>query len=180
MTLNMPISIAAAENAADTTAAWFTLAGALGGVLLTSAVALTTAVLNHRWQTQAADDQGRKERDQQLRQNRREAYARYWSAWNRYIHQLRELQRTALEQQGSGALIPTELIEQTKEAELGWRDGADALFLICGRDVSNAAEAHMEATEARHHGAEQGEWLSGRGTYRRLNDAMREELLELP
>ncbi|WP_331721225.1 hypothetical protein [Streptomyces sp. NBC_00212] len=174
------MSIAAAEMAADTTAAWFTLAGALGGILLTSAVALTTAVLTHRWQRQAADDQGRKERDQQLRQDRRETYARYWSAWNRFVHQLRKLQRTALEQQGSGAPIPTELTEQTQEAELGWRDAADALFLICGQDVSGAAEAHMYATEDRHHGAEQGEWLSGRGTYRRLNDAMRKELLKLP
>ncbi|MFF3459616.1 hypothetical protein ACFYXH_36025 [Streptomyces sp. NPDC002730] len=159
--------------------AWFTLAGALGGVLLTSAVALTTAVLNHRWQTQTADNQGRKERDQQLRQDRRETYARYLSGWNRFIRQLRELQRTALEHQRSGAPIPIELIEQIKEAELGWRDAADALFMICGQDVSEAAEAHLEATEDRHSGAEQGEWRSGRGTYRRLNDAMREELLEL-
>jgi hypothetical protein len=177
MTHQMPI---AAAEAADTTAAWFTLAGALGGVLLTSAVALTTAVLNHRWQAQAADDQGRKERDRQLRQDRRETYARYWSAWNRFIHQLRKFQQTALEQQGSGTPITTELTEQTKEAELGWRDAADALFLICGQDVSDAAEAHLYATEDRHRGAEQGEWLSGHGTYRRLNDAMRNELLDLP
>jgi hypothetical protein len=78
-------------DAAATTTAWFTLAGALGGVLLTSAVALVTAVLNHRWQTQTAQRQLRQEHDRQLRQERRESYARYLSAWNRLSQQLRTL-----------------------------------------------------------------------------------------
>jgi hypothetical protein len=50
-----------------TTTAWFTLAGALGGVLLTSAVALTTAVLNHRWQTRNTERQLLQEHLRQLR-----------------------------------------------------------------------------------------------------------------
>jgi hypothetical protein len=73
----------AAESSSSTTA-WFTLAGAFGGVLLTSAAAIIMAILNHRWQTESANRELLQEHIKQLRQERRETYAQYWSAWNHF------------------------------------------------------------------------------------------------
>ena len=87
-----PLSLATAANTSGTTAAWFTLVGALGGVFLTGTIGLVTAVLNHRWQAQATGQQSLDEFQKQLRQERRETYAAYWSAWNLLIHDLQELQ----------------------------------------------------------------------------------------
>lgn len=140
-------------DSAGSTTAWFTLAGALGGVLLTSAVALTTAVLNHRWQTQAAERQLLQEHGSQLRQERRETYARYWSAWNRFTHQLRTLRREVEKLQALSSLSENqavdpkdqlaqkapEAVEQSRTAELEWRATADALLLIAGHAVEEAA-----------------------------------------
>jgi hypothetical protein len=55
------------------TVAWFILAGALGGVLVTSIVGLSTAMLNHRWQGQQAQVSRRwqlQDADRQLQQDR--------------------------------------------------------------------------------------------------------------
>jgi hypothetical protein len=51
----------------------------LGGVLVTTAAALTTAVLNHRWQREGVQQERINERTRELRQERREAYSRYWT-----------------------------------------------------------------------------------------------------
>jgi hypothetical protein len=177
---------------ADTgsTAAWFTLAGALGGVLVTSAVALTTAVLNHRWQTHSVQQQLLQEHLERLRQERRETYARYWSTWNRYNHQLRAL-RTAAQKLGPSADPSTDpkdrltqeapsLVEQAWTAELEWREAADALLLIAGQAVVEAAQVHIETMEHRRNAAWEGAWYHDEGgrAYRGLNDAMRTELLQ--
>jgi hypothetical protein len=51
-----------------TTTAWFTLAGALGGVIFTGIIALANAVLTHRWQRLATEtDQRYKRVDAPLR-----------------------------------------------------------------------------------------------------------------
>ncbi len=181
----------AAIDIADSasTAAWFTLAGALGGVLLTSAVALATAILNHRWQAQSAQQQLRQEHVQQLRQERRETYARYGSAWNRNNHQIRAL-HDAVQKLGPSpdpATNPKErltkeapsLVEQAWIAELEWREAADALFLIAGQRVVEAADVHVKLMDQRLDAAWEGQWYRDEGghAYRGLNDAMREELL---
>ena len=81
------------------------LVGALGGVFLTSLVALATAILNHRWQTQRAERQLLWEHARQLRQERRETYAQYWTAWNRLNHQLRGLEASG--RRGGRSLVRT-------------------------------------------------------------------------
>ncbi|WP_420077026.1 hypothetical protein ACOAKG_29255 [Streptomyces sp. JL3001] len=161
--------------AADTTAAWFTLAGALGGVLVTSAVALTTAVLNHRWQAQTTQRQIQHERDKQLRQERRETYAKYWNSWNRLMHLLGELQQR-VEHQGAAA-VPDDLYSQINTARGEWRDACDAVYLICSQEAVAPMEEHQRTTQARHAAAERGEHMIGRDAYMNLNDAMRKELL---
>ena len=65
-------------------------------------------------------------------------------------------------------------------AELKWRKKADALFLIGGSEVVSAADDHMVATKERITAANRGYEASGRGTYQRLNDAMRNEILHHP
>jgi hypothetical protein len=184
-------AMAIVAASAVSTTAWFTLVGALGGVLLTSAVALTTAVLNHRWQTQAAERQLLQEHGRQLRQERRETYARYWSAWNGFTHQLRALRREgeklyalpslsedqALDPKEQLAQEAPDVVEQSRIAELEWREAADVLLLIAGRAVEQAALAHIEATERRAEGVWRGEWPRQPEVYQRLNDAMRNELL---
>jgi hypothetical protein len=183
-------------DSANSTAAWFTLAGVLGGVLLTSVVALTTAILNHRWQTRAAQRQLLHQHARQLRQERRETYARYWLAWNRLTHQLRMLRREVESQvRGFGADVLEEIrddtdllrddadiVEQSRIAELEWREAADALLLIAGQAVAEAALAHIQATERRIEAVRRkGEWPGQGDVYQRLterlNDAMRGELL---
>jgi hypothetical protein len=181
--------MAVVADAASTTA-WFTLAGALGGVLLTSAVALTTAVLNHRWQTQSYQRQLLQEHFERLRQERRETYARYWSAWNRYNHQLRALRAAAQKPEPSAdpssdpkdrlTQVAPSLVEQAWIAELEWREAADALLLIAGHAVVEAAQVHIETMEHRRNAAWEGAWHHDEGgrAYRGLNDAMRSELLQ--
>jgi hypothetical protein len=178
--------MAAVAAAADNSAAWFTLVGALGGVLLTSAVALATAVLNHRWQAQRAERELREEHVRQLRQERRETYLRYWSAWNRLNHQLRtlraEVQKLGTPPDAKSQLTKAapEVVEQAWTLELEWREAADGLLLIGGRAVVEAALAHIEAMDRRLERIWQGEWHPDPGgkIYRALNDAMRSELLQ--
>jgi hypothetical protein len=173
---------------ADTgnTAAWFTLAGALGGVLLTSVVALVTAFLNHRWQSQTTGQQRLEEHIKQLRQERREAYAHYWSTWNRFNHELRALRdevqkfRELLDPRAQLAEKAPEVVERAWTAEVEWREAADALLLIAGHGVVQEALVHIDVTQERLDAAWRGEWNPGGDAYRGLNQAMRRELLGLP
>lgn len=59
--------------------------------MVTSMVALTTSVLNHRWARETAERQSNQERDKELREQRRRAYARYWTTESRYSGELNRL-----------------------------------------------------------------------------------------
>lgn len=70
--------------------------------------------------------------------------------------------------------------QEAQEAELGWRDAADAVFLIAGPEVTTtAAEEHVRSTDARIKAVHQGTWESGQGTYLRLNEAMKKDIIVL-
>jgi hypothetical protein len=60
--------------------AWIGLVGALGGVLLTGAIGLITAVLNRKWQVAAAERDRQYRTTDRLYDLRREAYVRYLQA----------------------------------------------------------------------------------------------------
>jgi hypothetical protein len=173
-------------DSASSTAAWFTLAGALGGVLLTSVVALATAILNHRWQTRSGEQQLLQEHVRQLRQERREVYAHYWSAWNRLNHQRRalrdEVRKLAAPSNPKEQLaqVASDVVARVWVVELEWREAADALLLIGGEAVVEAAAVHIEVTERKLEAAWEGGGYPDEGglAYRGLNDAMRSELLQ--
>ena len=85
-----------ADGASSTTVAWFALAGALGGVLVTGLVSLVTVTLNHRWQSQGTEQQRLQDHNTLVRHERRESYAAYWLAWNQFTHRLRRLSNEVL------------------------------------------------------------------------------------
>ncbi|GAA3216053.1 hypothetical protein ACFO1B_15005 [Dactylosporangium siamense] len=58
-------------------AGWLTVVGTLGGVLVTAAVGLITAMLSHRWQQERLRLEQRFASERELRATRREVYARY-------------------------------------------------------------------------------------------------------
>ena len=170
------INVAVAGGASSTTVAWFTLAGALVGVLVTGLISLITATLNHRWQSQSTEQQRLQDHNTQVRQERRESYVGYWLAWNRFTHQLRKLsgqvqelpsdvivdrhiteairEMADPEDQTKPLADPEgmkkqlqDLIDKTWEAELEWRTAADALLLIADPGVEEAANTHIAMTE---------------------------------
>jgi len=198
MTTLAQIGLAASADAASSTVAWFTLAGALGGVLIAGVIGLATAILNHRWQARGNEQQRLLQHGAQVRQERRETYAAYWLAWNRFTHELRRVtdqvrelptgftphkdldeQLKAMANPGSLKPQVQELIEKAWEAELEWRAAADAMLLMAGPAVDQAARVHIAMTEQKLAAA----WKGGShhdengAAYRGLNDAMRADLL---
>jgi hypothetical protein len=183
----------AAGGASATTVAWFTLAGALGGVLITGVVSLATLTLNHRWQARGADRQRLQDHNTLVRQERRDSYAAYWLAWNQFIHDLRRLQDQVRELppgavanqspapglQADVARQLQEVIDKAWDAELQWRAAADALMLVADPQVEQAAKAHVALTEQKLAAAWQGQsHRDENGTaYTALNNAMRAALL---
>lgn len=188
----------AAGDVAGTTVAWFTLAGALGGVLVTGVIGLTNAILNHRWQSQGTERQRLQDHNTQVRQERRESYVGYWQAWNRFIHELRTL-KDQVSGLPSGVIVDRhitetiremadaedmtkqlqDLIDKTWEAELEWRTAADALLLIADPAVEEAANTHVAMTELKLAAAWEGNSHSDKNgaAYHSLNDAMKAALL---
>jgi hypothetical protein len=198
MTTLAQFALAAPADPDGSTIAWFTLAGAFGGVLITSVVALTTAMLNHRWQARDAEQGRLLGHGAQVRLERRESYAAYWLAWNRFNHELRTVTDLARELPAGFApnedlqrqLLATadpeglraraqDVIGKAWEAELEWRGAADAVRLIAGPAVDAAAAAHVAVTEQNLAAAWKGEWRPDENgaAYRSLNGAMRADLL---
>jgi hypothetical protein len=178
-TTSHPPVVTAADS--TTTAAWF----ALGGVLLTSMFALATTLLSHRLQTQNDERDARHEQLRQMRQERREAYVQYWSSWNRFIHALRdlsgEMRRQGMTPHSKDQLARRSpaIAERAWTTERDWREAADALLLIGGMEVVNAARDHIAVTQGKLEAAWQGSWHADEegAAYQRLNDAMRADLL---
>ena len=178
------VLLLAAEATNSSTTAWFTLAGALGGVLLTSIVALTTAILNHRWQRQNTENLAHKEHATALRQDRRDVYVRYLTAeshvWTVYHETLRELRRSAPPE------IDPLMVDLRKA-----RDSLSAIFyeveLIAGPRVNRTGQERYEfiidyvndfiAGKGRVPGDSESLRTRSIETYDEMMEAMREEIL---
>lgn len=197
----------AAAGASSTTLAWFTLAGALGGVFLTSVFGLVVGLLNHRWQARAAEDSRLTDHDVRVRDERRSSYVEYWHAWNKLIQELRLVEsqirdpspddgdagesrdladdsngRESMAASGTAAGISRRLADEVSTAELSWRTAADVLLLTARPEVASAAKDHIELTSQKIDAAWRGEHHvdpDGR-TYERLNNAMQADLLSPP
>ncbi len=187
------VHAAAAGGVSATTVAWFTLAGALGGVLITGVVSLATLTLNHRWQAQGAERQRLQDHNALVRQERRDSYAGYWLAWNQFIHALRRLQdqvrelppgavayqRPAPGLHADAARQLQDVIDKAWDAELQWRAAADALMMVADPHVEQAGKAHVALTEQKLAAAWLGESHHDQNgaAYTALNNAMRAALL---
>lgn len=68
-------NLLSASNASVT--GLFTLIGAIAGVAITSAFALTTAIINRRWARQDSLEISRKQDSRYIQENRKEVYAAY-------------------------------------------------------------------------------------------------------
>jgi hypothetical protein len=76
------------------TSAWFALAGALGGIVLTGGFTLTTTILNHRWSERASERSNREQESREATDRLRGVFHDYLIATNAYyhaIHQMHEL-----------------------------------------------------------------------------------------
>jgi hypothetical protein len=77
--------------------AWFALAGALGGILLTGGITLATTILNHRWSEQASQRERREQESREASDRLRGVFHDYLVATNTYyhaVHQMHELGRS--------------------------------------------------------------------------------------
>jgi hypothetical protein len=174
-----------AAESTGTTSAWFALAGALGGVLITSAIALLTAILNQRSQARSNEGTLRWEHTKQLRQDRLETYAHYLSAWNRLTQQYLEVRNAIMAldsapktEADAKTLIPIDVSAELRAADVAWRDAWNLAFLIAGKDVEDALRAQLRSTVKRMNDAWKGEYTSDAGTHLPLTNAMKAEIID--
>lgn len=174
-----------AADSTGSTSAWFALAGALGGVLITSAVALVTAILTHRWQARSSEGALRWEHAKQLRQDRLDIYARYFSAWNRLTQQYVEVKNVVMaldsppsSEADAKAKVPAEVAAELRAADVAWRDAWNLAFLIAGKDVEEALVAQLRSTRKRMQDAWKGEYATDPVTRVPLTNAMKAELID--
>ncbi|WP_433112377.1 hypothetical protein [Micromonospora sp. CA-246542] len=72
---------------------WWVVAGTLGGVLVTAAAGLVTAMLTHRWQQERLHLEQRFVSERELRTARRDTYARYLMTAQRLFDAANDLYR---------------------------------------------------------------------------------------
>lgn len=182
-----PALVSAATDNTGNTSAWFALAGALGGVLITSAIALATAILNHRWQTRTAERGVRWEHTRQLQHDRLETYSHYLSAWNRLTQQLLQvksmvdaLDPAPLEPSEARARIAADTAAEVQAATASWREAFNLVLLIGGQEVVDALNDHRRSTSKRVQDSWRGEYATDATTHVALTSAMRKEIAEAP
>ena len=165
----MALGFHVADDVPGSTIAWLTGVGAAGGVLLAGLVALAVATGRRR----AEHRRLAVEHHRQLRLDRREAYACYWTAWNRLHHDIRTLYlRSRAGESGDG--------ERLRSSEVDWRAAANVLALLGGQAVVDAARGHVAMTDEKLTMARDGKWHrdTDGAAYRALNAAMRVDLVE--
>ncbi|MFC8918365.1 hypothetical protein ACFT5C_21610 [Streptomyces sp. NPDC057116] len=182
-----PALVSAPVDSTGSASAWFALAGALGGVLITSAIALATAILNHKWQTRTAERGVHWEYSRQLRQDRLEIYSKYLSAWNRLTQQLLEVKKAvdALDPappdtSEARARIPADIAAEVQAATASWREAFNLVFLIGGQEVVDALNDHRRSTSKRVQESWRGEYATDAATHIALTNAMRRDVAEAP
>jgi hypothetical protein len=72
-------------------AAWFALAGALGGVALSGITALVTALLNHRWQSAGQKAAESIDEQRRIREERRTSSVQFLDASDEYYQAAADL-----------------------------------------------------------------------------------------
>ncbi len=135
----------AAVAANNTSAAWFTLVGALGGVLLTGALTLITAILNHRWKGEEEQETFAQELTKDLRTKRQSIYQEYWASFATFNSKLDALRQTLVERE----LPDNDVVKVAQEGEQSafgdWWKNRITVMLIGGDDVKKALDKHLHA-----------------------------------
>ena len=168
-------------EASSNSVAWFTLAGTLGGVIVTGIIALITAILNHRWQAESRKQELSAERFNQLRTERRQIYVSYFSAEARLMQMADGIKK----QVQSGDLPPSPEYPRQLEEPIGaLASTVYEINLIAGRDVREALAERQNFVAAFRQDAGKAEQTPDdfparrSRTYISLAEAMRAELLD--
>jgi hypothetical protein len=136
------------QTTSSTTALWFTLSAALGGVLLAGLFSLFTAVFNHRWKRQETTQEAETKRIEQLRQERLEAYSAYWATLQAWEEVLRAIAETPKD-----TPIDKERLQQMGETRQRLRAATARARLICSPKVFDALEHHVNSKQGIAHAA---------------------------
>jgi hypothetical protein len=157
--------------------AWFALAGALGGVVLTGAIGLVTAGLNHKWGEQARIETDREQQIRTIRDQRREACHKYLVATNSYWQTVEQLYFKTCRGENFDAN------EHMRAAITALQDAYVYLTISCGASVRDLARSYNKALYAVHgaaRDANENKWKAQEPETRRaradLREAMRAEL----
>lgn len=111
------------------------------------------------------------------REERRRAFARYWTAWNHLTEQLGTL-RSAINAANASHRVAPDIRQRAWDAERDWRDMAADLLQVGNQAVVDAVTAHLQVTEQKIRAANRGEWPHDDGSAdRRLHAAMRRNRL---
>jgi hypothetical protein len=133
----MLLIIAQAGNSATST--WQVLIGALGGVIVTSAVALITAALNHRWQRQSTQDSETREQVKALRQERQAAYARCLIEAHKFHRKVYDLRI----EQDPGTRTP--LVTEISSLDSHMREAYVTAMLVSKDDIARELAETIES-----------------------------------
>jgi hypothetical protein len=192
------VKLASTGNVSGTTTAWFTLAGALGGVLVTGFTTLTITLLNHRWRLSEAEEQRLLNHGALVRHERSDSYVAYWRAWDVLDYELYKL-INLIQELPPGYVVRRHLVEHaewradshltyresqdilnaTLKAEMEWRAAAGAILLTAYPELQEAAKEHIAMTERKLAAAWTGEPCDDKQefTYNRLINAMQAALM---
>lgn len=112
--------------------AWFALAGALGGILLTGGFTLVTAVLSHRWASQSDRAQALRSAEDRLR----DIFHDYLIATNAYFHAVDRMHIKVLRDEKFDPW------EDVREEYKGLQEQYQYLTISAGSEVRNLARAY--------------------------------------
>lgn len=157
--------------------AWFALAGALGGVVVTGVIGIVTAVLNHRWGEQARRATYHEQESRAIRDQRREACHNYLVATNSFWQAIDQLNLKG----SRGEQV--DRAEYLRETNTTLQDTYVYLTISCGAEVRELADAYQGtlyelAGEAQDVPRDEWSKLSDKTHQprKKLREAMRDEL----
>jgi hypothetical protein len=138
----------------NNSAAWFALAGTLGAVILTGAVTLTTTFLTQRGQREVLQRDLEREKQRELRQDRRQTYQRFWIACNDYMIKLEAAVARArhdspktTDDQIAGEASKSALPGEARAAQDQWWEARISVMLIGGKAVIAAEGEYQRAIQ---------------------------------
>jgi hypothetical protein len=125
--------------------AWWTVAGTLGGVIVTAAVGLLTAMLTHRWQQERLRLEQEFAAERELRTARREVYARYLVTSQHLFDAANAAYRRHAAEPAEPASVVAEPPEPLRTAIAGNEAARVEALLLAAGPAREAIEAYDKA-----------------------------------